>query len=124
MAIMWYFKRCLCVNKYTYISGCVRVCVCVCVCCKRTCYVTSVISNSLRPYGLYPLTPLFMGLSRQEYWRGLSCPLPRGSSQPRDGTCISYFSCIGRQVLYYRHHLESWLVAKKKKKDRTYSGYF
>ena len=31
MAIMWYFKRCLCVNKYTYISGCVRVCVCVCV---------------------------------------------------------------------------------------------
>ena len=25
----------------------------------------------------------------------------RGSSQPRDQTCISYFSCIGRQVLYH-----------------------
>ena len=25
----------------------------------------------------------------------------RGSSQPRDQTCISYISCIGRQVLYH-----------------------
>ena len=33
--------------------------------------------------------PLFMGFSRQEYWRGLLCPLPRGSSQPRDQTQVS-----------------------------------
>ena len=25
----------------------------------------------------------------------------RGSSPPRDGTCISYVFCIGRRVLYY-----------------------
>ena len=31
----------------------------------------------------------------------------RGSSQPRDRTCISCVSCIGRQVLYHQHHLGS-----------------
>ena len=32
-------------------------------------------------------------------------PSSRGSSQPRNQTCISYMSCIGRQVLYHSHHL-------------------
>ena len=31
----------------------------------------------------------------------------RGSSQPRDGTCISCISCIGKRILYYKHHLGS-----------------
>ena len=31
----------------------------------------------------------------------------RGSSRSRDGACISYFSCLGRQVLYRQCHLES-----------------
>ena len=31
----------------------------------------------------------------------------RGSSWPRDSTCISYVSCIGRQILYPEHHLGS-----------------
>ena len=31
-------------------------------------------------------------------WVVISCS--RGSSQPRDQTCVSYVSCIGRQVLY------------------------
>ena len=42
--------------------------------------------------------PLSMGFSRQEYWSGL--PSSRGFSQPRDRTCVSYVSCIGRCVLY------------------------
>ena len=29
----------------------------------------------------------------------------RGPSQPRDGTWISYVSCLGRRVLYHQHHL-------------------
>ena len=29
----------------------------------------------------------------------------RVSSQPRDWNCVSYVSCIGRQVLYHYHHL-------------------
>ena len=28
----------------------------------------------------------------------------RGSFLPRDRTCISHVSCIGRQVLYHEHH--------------------
>ena len=36
----------------------------------------------------------------------VAMPSSRGSSQPRDQTCISYVSCIGRQVLYQWCHLE------------------
>ena len=32
--------------------------------------------------------------------------ISRGSSWPRDWTCISSVSCIGRQVLYHQHHLD------------------
>ena len=32
-------------------------------------------------------------------------PSSRRSSQLRDQTCVSYISCIGRQVLYHQHHL-------------------
>ena len=31
----------------------------------------------------------------------------KGSSQPRDGTHISYVSCIGRWILYHWCHLGS-----------------
>ena len=31
----------------------------------------------------------------------VAMPSSRGSSQPRDQTCVSYISCIGRQVLYH-----------------------
>ena len=34
-------------------------------------------------------------------------PSSRGSSQPRERTCISYISCIGRQVLYQQRNLRS-----------------
>ena len=47
--------------------------------------------------------PLSMGFSRLQIrileWVAMSSS--RGSSQPRDRTCVSYVSCIGRQVLYY-----------------------
>ena len=38
---------------------------------------------------------------------------PRGSSQPRDRTHISYVSCIGRWVLYHKCHLEAWTAMAK-----------
>ena len=44
--------------------------------------------------------PLSMGFSRQEYWVGCHS-FSRGSSWPRDRTCIFQVSCIGRQVLYH-----------------------
>ena len=34
-------------------------------------------------------------------------PSSRGSSQPREGTTVSYVSCIGRRVLYHQRHLGS-----------------
>ena len=40
--------------------------------------------------------PLPMGFSRQEHWSGLM--FLQGISQARDWACVSYISCIGRQV--------------------------
>ena len=53
------------------------------------------------PWTIAHQAPLSMEFSRQESKSGLSCPSPGGSSQPRDPTCISYISCIGRKVLYH-----------------------
>ena len=39
-------------------------------------------------------------------WAAIS--FSRGSSQPRDRTCVSYVSCIGRQVLYHWDTREAW----------------
>ena len=36
---------------------------------------------------------------------GVGCmPSYRGSPQPRDQICVSYVSCIGRQILYHQCH--------------------
>jgi len=49
-----------------------------------------------------------MGFFRQEYWSGLSCPLPGNLPNPGpDGARVSYVSCSGRPVLYYQCHLGS-----------------
>ena len=47
------------------------------------------------------------GIFRQEYWSELSFSSSRRSSQPRDQTCSSGISCLGRQVLYLQHRMES-----------------
>ena len=47
------------------------------------CSVASVVSDSLRPYGLQPARLLCpWGLSRQDYWSGLSCPPPGDLPHP------------------------------------------
>ena len=53
------------------------------------------------------LVPLSMGFSKREYWSGLPFPPPRGSSPPRDQTCVSYVFCIGRWILYQQPYLGS-----------------
>ena len=45
--------------------------------------------------------PLSMKFARQEYWSRLPSPSPRDSSQTRDLSHISCFSCFGRQILYH-----------------------
>ena len=48
----------------------------------HACLVTSVISDSLQPYGLAHQVPLSMGFSRQKYWSGLPCPPPGDLPNP------------------------------------------
>ena len=59
------------------------------------------------PWTVAHQASLSMRFSRREYWSELPCQL-QGSSQPRDQTQVSQFSCVGRQVLYpLYHHLWS-----------------
>ena len=41
------------------------------------------------------------GILQARILEWISMPSSRGSSQPRDWTCVSYVFCIGRQVLYH-----------------------
>ena len=36
----------------------------------------------------------------------------RGSSRPRDRICLSYVSCIGKQVVYHQPYLNTWAHKK------------
>ena len=47
------------------------------------------------------------GILQAKIFEWVSIPAPRGSSQSRDWTHISYASFIGRQVLYHQLHLGS-----------------
>ena len=58
-------------------------------------------SNSPTPWTVARHGPLSMGFSRQEFWSGLPCPPPGGSSWQRNWTHISYVSCTSRQVIYH-----------------------
>ena len=63
------------------------VCVCVCV---------SVYAQSrLTPWAIAFQAPLSTEFSRQEYLEWVAISFSRGSSRPRDQTCISCVSCIG-----------------------------
>ena len=60
--------------------------------------------------------PLSMGIFQARILDWVAMPSSMGSSQPRDWTCISYISCIGRWVLYHQRHLGSpwaWAVMTK-----------
>ena len=64
-------------------------------------------SNSATLWIVACQAPLSMGFSRQEDCEWVATPSSGGSSQPRDGTHLSYSSWIGRQVLYHSRHLGS-----------------
>ena len=48
--------------------------------------------------------PLSMGFSRQEYWSGFVVSFWKGSSQPRDETCVS---CIAGGIFFFFFYLLS-----------------
>ena len=84
---------------------------CVCVCTRACVQSCSVVSNSLRPYGLYPTRFLCPWDSPGKKTGVVATPSSRGSSQPRCKTHL--FSCIGRWVgflfvcFYHKSHLGS-----------------
>ena len=57
------------------------------------------------PMGHSPPISSVHGILQARILKWVVMPSSRGSSQPRDQTCTSYISCIGRQVLYHWHHL-------------------
>ena len=70
------------------------VCVCVCVCAQSCLTLGDSMDCSLPSSSAHEIF-----LARILDWGAISSSW--GSSQPRDRTCISCFSCIGRWVLYH-----------------------
>ena len=69
---------------------------------------------TLQPYGLFT-TPCPTGFSVHGILQAgilewVAMPSSRGSPWPRGRTCVSYVSCIGRQVLYHWCHLGSLYI--------------
>ena len=58
--------------------------------CTYLCSVTSLMVDSVPPYGLYVAcqVPLFMAFFVQEYWSELSCPPPRKFPKSKDWTYL------------------------------------
>ena len=77
-------------------------CVCVCACvhvCARSCLTLPDPMNCSPPG--FSVHGVFQ--ARILEWVAISSS--RGSSKPRDQTCISFISCVGRWILY---HCATW----------------
>ena len=62
------------------------------------------------------------GILQAEILEWVAMSSSRGSSHPRDGACVSYVSCSGRQVLYCKHHLGSLGEQDWKRTGKTHLG--
>ena len=63
------------------------------------CLVISHVQLFATPWTGACQAPLFMEFSRQEYWSGLPFSSSRGSSPPRNWSCLSCDSCIAGRFL-------------------------
>ena len=71
-------------------------------CCVHACQVASVMSDSfVTPVDCSPPGSSVHGVLQARILECVAISSSRGSSQPRDQSCISFVSCIGRQVLYH-----------------------
>ena len=75
---------------------CYMIYICVCVCfltqSSQQTWVSeshSVVSDSLRPHGLWPARLLVHGILQARIMEWVDIPFSRGSSQPRDQTQVS-----------------------------------
>ena len=77
-------------------------------------YVCSVMSNSLwAPWSIACQSPYAYGILQTRILPWVAMPSSRGSSRPKDQTCISCVSRFGRRILYHQHHMISYATAVK-----------
>ena len=93
----------LLINFYQYTLVCVCVCVCVCVRDQLLSHVWLFAS----PWTVTPQAPLSLGILQARILEWVAMSSSRGSSWPRDWTCISWVSCIGRWIFLPLSHLEA-----------------
>ena len=78
-----------------------------CVCMKLSCFSRVWLCN---PVDCSPPGSSVYGILQARKLEWVAMPCSRGSSWPRNWTCVSYVSCIGRQFLYHQSHLGSPLT--------------
>ena len=79
-------------DDFYFLTGvCVCVCACVCVCTQSHLILCD--PSSVRE------------ISQVRILEQVAISYSKGSSWPRNRTCLSYTSCIGRQILY---HCTAW----------------
>ena len=76
---------------------CVCVCVCVCVCARASAQSCLTLCE---PVDRSPPDLSAHGISQERILEWVAISFSRGSSRPRDQTCISCISCSGRLILY------------------------
>jgi len=73
----------------------------VCVYVRSCAYSLNRVQLFAAPQTLACQVPLSVGFFQARILEWVAISFSRGSSQPRDWTPVSWFSCIGRQILYY-----------------------
>ena len=78
--------------------------------CDRACVCAKLLQSCptlCDPMDCSPPGSSVRGIVQVRILEWVAMPSSRGFFQPRDQTCISYISCLGRRVLYHLHHLGS-----------------
>ena len=94
ISIAIFFKDTQMFNKL--VKRCSNISLCVC---KLSCFSPRLtLCNST---DCSPAVSSVHGILQARVLEWVAVPSSRESSQPRDQTCVSYISCIGRCVLYH-----------------------
>ena len=94
---------------------CVCVCVCVCVKLLQSCLTLC------NPMNYSPPNSSVHGILQARILDWVAISYSRESSPPRDQTCISYISFIGRYALSHQHHREAhFLIYRASKRYLPY----
>ena len=90
---------CVFILIYTFTCLCILICMCMHA---KSLQLFLILCNPM-DYSL-PGSSVH-GILQARILEWVAMPSSRGSSWPRDRTCIYYISCIDRCVLYHWHHL-------------------